>query len=128
MCRFSFSPALRVGLPEADIEQYWPGDNYVDVIGGTWYIGGAEQRAGSLQNMQRYFIHRKDAGRPLALSEVGGCNAGHTGNDAVLEDMITQLRALEVEGISFDYATMFLQSKWATDATLAFLNRDTGLA
>lgn len=126
--QFSFSPALRADLPESEIGQYWPGDEYVDIIGGTWYIGSPDQRTASLQNMQRYFIHRKDAGRAFAFSEVGGCNADHTGNDAVLQDMITQARALEVEGITFDYATMFLQSKWATDATLAFLRPDSATA
>lgn len=108
-------------MPESAIAQYWPGDQYVDVVGGTWYIGSATQRDVSLSNMRKYFIHRQNTAKAFALSEVGGCSAGDAGNYAALEDMLRQLQAMAAECFSFDYVTLFLQSKWATDATLAFL-------
>lgn len=118
---FSFSPALRADLPESLIGQYWPGDENVDVIGGTWYVGSPEQRSTSVANMTAYFLHRIGAGRPFALSEVGGCDSAGANNDAVLSDMLHELEALQLRGVSFKYATVFLASRWGTDATLAFL-------
>lgn len=119
---FSFSPALRADLPEELIGQYWPGDQYVDVVGGTWYIGGPNQRASSIAHMQAYFLHRVGSGKSFALSEVGGHNGSDAGNDAVLQDMLHELEALQMRSISFKYATIFLQGVWGTDATLAFLS------
>jgi hypothetical protein len=118
---FSFSPALRADLPEADITQYWPGDDVVDVIGGTWYIGAPEQRDASVANMRAYFLHRVGANRPFAISEVGGHGAAGLGNDAVLQDMFHEMEALQLQSVSFTYVTIFLQGVWGTDATLAFL-------
>ena len=127
---FSFSPALRADLPQDLITQYWPGDAYVDIIGGTWYIGDTGQRAASTANMQAYFLQRLGAARSFALSEVGGCESSGVnaagqdvgqGNDAMLEDMLHQMEALQIRGVSFKYATLFLAGKWGSDATLAFL-------
>ena len=117
----SFSPALRADLAEALIGEYWPGDQFVDVIGGTWYIGAPGQRAASIANMRAYFLHRVGAAKPFALSEMGGCNAAGAGNDAVLQDMFHQVEALQLQSVSFRYLTVFLASKWGTDATLKFL-------
>lgn len=117
----SFSPALRADLAEALITQYWPGDEFVDVIGGTWYIGASAQQAASLANMRAYFIHRLGAGKPFAISELGGCDAAGTDNDAVLQIMFHQIEALQLQNVSFKYVTVFLASKWGTDATLSFL-------
>jgi len=122
---FSFSPALRADLPESLIAQYWPGDAYVDIVGGTWYIGSPEQRAASLENMIAYLLHRIGSGRPFALSEVGGCDASDAGNDGALSDMLHELEALQLRGISFKYVTLFLASKWGADVTLAFLDAGT---
>jgi len=118
---FSFSPALRADLPEPAIAQFWPGNDLVDVIGGTWYIGAPSQRTASIKNMTSYFSHRKGAGKPFALSEVGGCNANDAGNDAVLKDMFDQLGALGKQGVSFSYVTIFIEAKYGTDATLRFI-------
>jgi hypothetical protein len=119
----SFSPGLRADLDEALIAQYWPGDEFVDVIGGTWYIGAPSQRAASVLNMQRYFIHRLGARKPFALSEMGGANdAQGNGNDAVLKDMFNQVEALQARNVSFKYLTVFMASlKWGATATLGFL-------
>ncbi len=120
----SFSPALRADLPETSIAQYWPGDEYVGVIGGTWYVGSMEQEERSLANMRAYFIRRVGAKKPFAISELGGCKASsdHSGegNDAMMQRMLDHLRDLKQENVSFRYVTLFLQSKWGTDATLAF--------
>ena len=123
---FSFSPALRADIDESQIAQYWPGDQYVDVIGGTWYIGRDAQRAASIATMRAYFLHRVGSGKPLALSELGGCNPGpspHKGvdNDKQLQGMFHELEALQLQNISFKYVTIFLDDKWGTDAALAFL-------
>ena len=121
----SFSPALRADLPEALIGQYWPGDDLVDLIGGTWYIGAPSQHAASVANMRKYFLHRTGAGKPFALSEMGGCdtlpNKKGKNNDAVLESMFHELEALQIQNVSFKYVTVFLASKWGDDATLEFL-------
>lgn len=127
---FSFSPALRVDLPEAAIAQYWPGDDQVDIIGGTWYVGDAADVNGSFGNMQAYFRHRVGTGKAFAISELGGCQQRAPtpgGNDAMLRRMLHELEALDLHNVSFKYVTLFLESKWGTDATLAFLsNAGTG--
>jgi len=120
---FSFSPALRADLPEALIGQYWPGDQYVDMIGGTWYIGSPGQRAASISNMRSYFLHRLGTGKAFALSEIGGHDAVEANNDAVLQDMFHQLESLQLQNVSFKYGTLFLEGVWGTDATLGFLQR-----
>ena len=33
---FAFSPAIRTDLNEALIADYWPGDEYVYIVSGTW--------------------------------------------------------------------------------------------
>jgi hypothetical protein len=118
---FSFSPALRADRDEAQVTDYWPGDEYVDIIGGTWYIGDAGQRQKSINMMKAYFSHRKDKAKSFGLSEIGGYDAKKGGNDAVLQDMLHELEGLQILGISFKYATIFLQSNWGKNATLAFL-------
>ena len=118
----AFSPALRADLPEELIAQYWPGDENVDIISGTWYIGSPGQRAASEANMRAYFIHRIGAGKGFGLDEVGGCNAAGAANDVVLQQMLHDLEALQMQNVSFKYATLFLASKWGTDATLGFLS------
>jgi len=123
---FSFSPALRADIDESKITQYWPGDQYVDIIGGTWYTGSDAQRKASAATMRAYFLHRVGTGKPFALSELGGCNPGPSpsqgvGNDEQLQGMLHELEALQIQNITFKYVTIFLDSKWGTDATLAFL-------
>jgi hypothetical protein len=126
---FSFSPGLRADLPEELIGQYWPGDQYVDVIGATWYIGAPAQRAPSVANMRAYFLHRLGTGKAFALSEVGGCDTVSDNppkgkdNDAVVQEMLHELEALQLQNVSFKYVTIFLESKWGDDATLAFLRQ-----
>lgn len=117
----AFSPALRADLPEELIGQYWPGDEYVDVISGTWYIGSPSQRVASEANMRAYFLHRAAAGKPFGIDELGGCNASGAGNDATLQVMLHDIAALQMQNVAFKYVTIFLQSKWGKDATLAFL-------
>ncbi|MGB8266196.1 MAG: hypothetical protein WCE44_07750 [Candidatus Velthaea sp.] len=123
---FSFSPGIRADLPEADIGAYWPGDALVDIIGGTWYVGAPAQRAASFANLRAYLLHRTGAGKPFAFSEVGGHGPDDAGNDAVLEDMLHELESMQIQNVSFKYATLFLQGVWGTDATLAFLRPPDG--
>jgi hypothetical protein len=118
---FSFSPALRADLPESQITEYWPGSQYVDLIGGTWYIHGEEQRSPSLANMRAYFLHRVAANKPFGLSEIGGGNATYQQNDDTLAFMFHELESLQLQDVSFKYVTVFLASHWGTDTTLQFL-------
>jgi hypothetical protein len=120
---FSFSPALRADLSLANITPFWPGNRLVDVVAGTWYIGDPPvQRAAAIKLMTDYFTANKAAGKPFALSELGGCTKNGTGNDAVLKDMLAQLAAMRQHGVSFKYVTIFLEEKYGTDATLRFLS------
>lgn len=120
--RFSFSPALRADIVEDSIAHYWPGNQYVDIIGGTWYIAKPEQRALSIACMRSYFLQRIDAGKPFGLDELGGCDANGTHNDPVIEDMLHEIEQLEFGKVSFLYATIFLGGNYGTDATLSFLH------
>jgi|GEM_PF-5804846 len=52
-----------------------------------------------------------------------GNDATKAGSDAVLEDMIHELEALQLQNVSFRYATIFLQGVWGVDATLGFISR-----
>jgi hypothetical protein len=119
---FSFSPAIRADLPESAIAQYWPGDEYVDIVGGTWYINGVDERNASMSNLRAYVLHRTGFGRPFALSEVGGCAEVRVKNDAMLEQMLDEMNSLGAQGVAFKYATIFLSSFWGSDAQLAFLD------
>src|SRR5438094_534996 len=55
---FAFSPAIRADLDEAKITDFWPGDEAVDVIAGTWYVHAEEQFHDATHNMRAYFLHR----------------------------------------------------------------------
>jgi hypothetical protein len=118
---FSFSPALRADIVEDSITHYWPGDQYVDIIGGTWYIAKPEQRTLSIACMRSYFLQRLDVHKPFGLDEFGGCDANGTHNDPVIEDMLHEIEQLELKKVSFLYATIFLGGKYGKDATLGFL-------
>ena len=119
--QFSFSPALRADLTVPPILDFWPGNDLVDIVAGSWYIGAETQRADSIQHMKTYFIDRKAAGKPFGLSEIGGCNASNKGNDAVLKTMFAELAGMEHQGGTFRYVTIFLEDKWGADATLSFV-------
>lgn len=121
--RFAFSPALRsdnTGARYAMIADYWPGDDVVDVVSATWYVGRREHFAPAAELLRTYFTERKEKGRPFGLDEMGGIEGDH-GNDAMVERMLSTLLDLEPEGITLDYLSLFLAGKWAADARLDFL-------
>lgn len=118
---FSFSPAMRADIDEASISEFWPGDEYVDVIGGTWYIAKPQQRTASIACMRSYFLHRAGNGKPFAFDEFGGCDANDSHNDAILQDMLHEIESMQMKNISFLYATVFLGEKYGNDATLSFI-------
>ena len=118
--RFTFSPALRAdhtGERYTMIPDFWPGDSLVDLVSCTWYVGRAEHLPGALANLDRYLAWRKERGKPFGIDEVGGID-GERDNDRVLQAMFAALAERDVE---VEYATLFLMSKWGTDATLGFL-------
>jgi hypothetical protein len=121
----AFSPALRADLPQDSISQYWPGDENVDIISGTWYMGSAEQRDASESHMREYFLQRLGLNKGFGLDEVGGCDATGGGNDSMLRQMLNTVESLQMQNVIFKYATLFLADKWGTDATLSFLRSKT---
>lgn len=121
---FAFSPALRADRTLDGIRQYWPGDAYVDVVGGTWYIHGAAQVEAAnalLRDYVRFFVIY---GKPLALIEMGGADGTSTPpayyrNDQFLDRMC---RHLASQPATFQNITFFLnRGRWGKDATLRFL-------
>jgi len=128
--RFSFSPALREDINAsklAAIKDYFPGKpddavRYVDVIGCTWYVGKQADVKGAIAIMQEYFRERKGRNLPFGFDEFGGIDKTQD-NDHILAQMMAAMEALRTsDGISFEYATLFLEGKFITDATLNFLD------
>jgi hypothetical protein len=118
---FSFSPAIRRDLNEAGLSQYWPGDDVVDVIGGTWYVGRDADFKGATVFFKAYVLHREMKGKPFGIDEIGGCDADGTNNDGFLQRMFDEIADLQDEVGQFSYATIFLEKKWGADATLTWL-------
>ncbi len=128
---FPFSPALRADLDVAQIEQYWPGDQYVDIVGATWYVHGDGQRRKGMANMRAYFLSRVASNKPFALDEFGGAlgddQHDYRQNDLMLEDMLHEIEALRLQNVTFTYGTIFLDDrKYGVDATLKFLTGHGG--
>ena len=120
--RFAFSPAIRADIRGARydlIADYWPGDDLVDVVSCTWYVGREGDFAGAVSTLKRYVEEWRGRGKPFGIDEMGGINED-TGNDAMLQRMFRELDAL---GVAQDYLTLFLAAKWGKDATLEFLTR-----
>jgi hypothetical protein len=126
---FSFSPMINGDIDEAEITDYWPGDENVDIIGGTWYVHGDDPqiRQRSIDNMKAYYKHRSDVGKPLAIDEFGGAlgrtvkPASFHSNDKVLPGMLDVIAGLRGD-VTFRYGLIFLdQNKYGVDATLDFL-------
>lgn len=126
LVQFAFSPAIRKDLPEAAIAAYWPGDDVVDIVSGTWYVGDEDQFAGALANFTAHFRRWKNSGKPFGIDEFGGCRTlnrdtpNETGdqNDAFLQRMSGAIADLAAEGIGFQYASIFVNAKWGADAVL----------
>jgi hypothetical protein len=123
---FAFSPAIRRDLTEPNLHDYWPGDDAVDIISCTWYLGDTSQFNGAAAFFTAYVLHREGVGKPFAIDEMGGCQTvplpgdQETGkdNDATLKRMSGVLQKLKQDGITFSYVTVFLNSKWGIDPTL----------
>jgi len=117
--KFAFSPALRVDTDEAELSDYWPGDQYVDAFGGTWYVGKASDFDGAKSTLEKYVLHRVDKGLPFGISEIGGLDGQD--NTAMIRKMLKELNSLSSQGIAFAYVNFFLDSKWGTNINLSFL-------
>jgi len=124
---FSFSPALRADLDVPKIADYWPGDEYVDIVGATWYVHGEKQRVLGMQHVRDYFLTSLARGKPFAVDEFGGALGEsdediYRDNDVMLEAMLHELEALALQNVTFKYGTIFLDDgKYGVDATLRFL-------
>lgn len=121
--RFAFAPAIRADIRGdrfSMITDYWPGDALVDVVSATWYVGRKTDFDLAVESLRTYVTHWKPKGLPFALNEMGGIDEDR-GNDEMLQLMLDVIAGLAPERVSFDYATLFLGSKWGKDATLAFL-------
>ena len=119
---FSFSPALRADRRLGEINAYWPGSQFVDIIGGTWYVRGDDQYAAATALMKSYFQQFAGSGRPWALSEVGGLDEYYQNPDLMLTRMFAELAQLPQP---LDYAALFLnktgQHAWGNGATLGWI-------
>ena len=126
---FSFSPALRKDLVNEQIVDYWPGDQYVDVVGATWYVHGEHQRAGGMANMRDYFLRPVVRGKPFAIDEFGGALGEmeenvYRNNDLMLQAMLNEIESLALQNVTLKYGTIFLDdAKYGVDATLRFLDK-----
>jgi beta-mannanase len=122
--RFSFSPALRADRTLLSIATYWPGERYVDLISGTWYVHGPDQYRASTDLMQSYFLSYLRYGKPLCLDEIGGADGTvdppvYNNNDVYLWRMLSEMGQLRVP---FEYVTLWLNKpRWGVDVTLKFL-------
>ena len=128
---FAFSPFIRSDLkPELYdvLPKYWPGDDQVDVIGCTWYIGTEADQELAFQVMQRYCADYARKGKPFGVDEMGGI--WHGGDpkrepDRMLAAMFRFLAELGNAGAFFLYASVFLEHKWQ-HARLKFLRTASG--
>jgi hypothetical protein len=124
--RFAFSPALRAditGQRYEMIREFWPGDEWIDIVSCTWYVGQAAHVETAAAVLSRYVREFAPKGKPFGIDELGGAD-GPRGNDAVLQRMFTALSDMRVgeRAVRWDYATLFLHGgRWNADATLAFL-------
>jgi hypothetical protein len=121
---FCFSPAIRSDLKLTGLSSYWPGDDVVDLIACTWYIGRQSDYATAVTRFRTYCRHRVVKGLPFAIDELGGCETvGGSGTmgDSFLLRMRDVILGLGAEGIDFQYVTLFLESKWGESPTLSWV-------
>jgi hypothetical protein len=122
---FCFSPALRRDLRDhyPDLPNYWPGDEFVDVIAGTWYVGNSGDFSAASDLLRRYCLHRLGSGKPFGIDELGGRTSEGLGFDLELERMFEFVDGLATDGVQFLYGTVFIQPPKWSDArtTLEFL-------
>jgi|GEM_PF-1916354 len=107
--QFNFSPVMRIGMDLSTIKQYWPGDDYVDIVSCTWYIGKKEDAENSTKRFDEYFQWAMDKGKPFGIDELGGRNLHYTeksiDNSERISLMMEHLISL---GKQCDYVTTFL--------------------
>jgi hypothetical protein len=121
--RFAFSPAIRADIRDeryAMIPSYWPGDECVDVVSCTWYVGRETDLAAAVERLKTYFREFAPRKKAFGIDELGGIFEDRD-NDRMLQRMFLALEGLAADGVRLDYASLFLQSKWGKDATLGFL-------
>ena len=123
--RFAFSPAIRADIRDdryTMIANYWPGDEAVDVVSCTWYVGREADLDLAVTRLRTYFRDLAPRKKAFGIDEMGGIHEDRD-NDAMLQRMFAALEGLAADAVRLDYATLFLQAKWAKDATLEFLRR-----
>jgi hypothetical protein len=124
---FPFSPALRADLEVGEIEAYWPGDEFVDLVGATWYVHGEAQQDPGLAHMSEYFRRFIHKGKDFSLDEFGGAEGEgqkYYDNDRMLSVMLRQVDMLVQRGVEFKFGTIFLdEEKYGVDATLEFIGQ-----
>jgi hypothetical protein len=124
--RFSFSPAIRSDLRHLNnVHQYWPGDENVDFIGGTWYLGDPNQKSDGIGFLKNYVDAFASKGLPYGLDEMGATAAGQSIKDKI-EEMCGVIADLGSQGVHFTYATVFMQGRFLTNEPLDFLNSPAG--
>ena len=101
----------------------WPGDEWIDVVSCTWYVGEAAHVESAAAVLSRYVREFASKGKRFGIDELGGAD-GRAGNDSVLQRMFAALGEMRVgdRRVAWDYGTLFLHGgRWNADATLSFL-------
>lgn len=127
---FNFSPNIRYDLhPDGKvvqpIEEYWPGNGYVDIISCTWYIGSKDNAFLSTDFFNIHYQWAMSLKKPFAVDELGGRDKPCS-NELIIPDNSERLikmmeyiiRKNQESGASSEYITLFLEKKWNVDLDL----------
>lgn len=121
--KFAFSPAIRADLDPKhagsnsgfNIRNYYPGDQYVDVIGGTWYAGNYQNYTfqDGVDYLDNYLKSFYNPLKPYALDEIGVVRkVVENQRQGVLFNMVNAITAVannpQNSGRPFDYVNFFL--------------------
>ena len=147
--RFDFSPAIRKDIAGNTLRQimaptnpqpvnnYWPGDQFVDLVSCTWYVGNdGSDLTTATNNLSRYLRSYLPRNKPFAMDALGGASQsvqqgppGHkvtvrSGHVAMIKKLLGQMEDMKSsnasENISFEHVTLFLAGDWLTLEPLKF--------
>lgn len=119
----SFSPGINQN-PTRNLTPYWPGNEFVDLVGCTWYYAGDEDaRRDAKQHLDDYLRTYATAARPPCIDEMGGAKRhDYFGdNEPNYQDMFQHLLNLNLQGLALQHCTCFLGGDWGAGVTLDFL-------
>lgn len=116
---FSFSPAIRADIYRKQtagtlktIDHYWPGDDSVDIVGGTWYIGNEGDSYHSGKLFKEYLKWTEQFNKPYGLEEVGGRDILEPTEMDGGYRLLEMAKQIAASGKKFNYITLFMEAKW----------------